>query len=206
MVRILLLTSFLFCQDIGFVGDSITKSGYNILVEQSLEYETHNFGVSGIMVTGDFNYKNTQEFQDILDLEPEYIIMMLGTNDVRVYNESLFFTEYNWLIDSFNSIVLLCTIPYQLNKPESDNIVNIINDKIYAIANELNLNVVDINSALGKNKDYFFEDGIHPNLEGRQIMAGEVIKMFKSLSIEPEYWEAVEDYEEQKKIGWFGCN
>lgn len=201
MVRILLLFSFVFCQDIGFVGDSITKSGYNILVEQSLEYETYNFGISGIMVTGDFNYKNTQEFQDVLDLEPEFIVMLLGTNDVRIYNESLFFTEYNWLIDSFNSVVLLCTIPYQLNKPESDNTIDTMNNKIMSIG----LNIIDINSALGLNQDYFFEDGLHPNSKGRQIMADEVIKAFNSLSAEPEYWETVKDYEEQKKLSWFGC-
>jgi len=197
--------SYLFCQDIGFVGDSITKSGYNIFIESHLEdYKTYNFGVEGISVAmPGLKYGETKEYQDILKLAPQHIVMMLGTNDVRpfYYLDELWKIywgiEYWFLVDRFikDSKVMLCTIPYQLG---NISVVDRINDKIHNIAKDFGLEVADINAALGSNPEYFMEDGVHPNADGIQIMAEEVLK-----HLTPEYLNS--DYEEQKRVGWFGC-
>lgn len=39
----------------------------------------------------------------------------------------------------------------------------------------------------------------------RVLIIVEVIKPVTVLGIDDEYWEAVKDYEEQRKIGWIGC-
>ena len=58
----------LLAQDIAFVGNSITKSGYNVIIDEALpHYNTYNFGVTGVTVAnGDNNYKNTQVFQEVM--------------------------------------------------------------------------------------------------------------------------------------------
>ena len=138
---------------------------------------------------------------------------MLGSNDVRYFKSlyelwgSLWVYEYRWLIIQLkkNSKVLLCTIPYQLNKKGTYQIIDRINTRIYKIAKEFELEVADINSALGTNANYFEEDSVHPNDEGIQIMADKVLEHLTSEYLDSEYWESVNDYEEQKKLGWFGC-
>ena len=216
-IVILLIFGTMSAQDIAFVGDSITKSGYSVLIGDALpSHTTHNFGIGGITVAnGNNNYRNTAEFQQVLDLETQHTIVMLGSNDVRFYKTlyevwgSLWVYEYKWLIVQFekNSKVLLCTIPYQLNANDTFPTIDRINEKIYDIGKEFRLEVVDINSALGKNANYFREDGVHPNADGIQIMAKKVLKHLTSeyLDSDYEYWGSVNDYEEQKRIGWFGC-
>ena len=207
----------MFAQDIAFVGDSITKSSYNILNVKSLpNHLTHNFGVEGITVAyGNNNYRNSVEFQQVLNLKPQHTVVMLGSNDVRFYKAlyevwgSLWVYEFRWLITQCNknSKVLLCTIPYQLNANDTSHAINAINDKIFDIGNELELEVADINSALGNNVNYFNKDGVHPNADGIQIIAEKVLEYLTSeyLDSDNEYWESVIDYKEQKRLGWFGC-
>jgi lysophospholipase L1-like esterase len=217
-IFIIIIFGILVAQDIAFVGNSITKSGYNVIIDEALpNYNTYNFGVTGITVAnGDNNYRNTQEFQQVLELKPQHIIVLLGTNDIRFYKAlfevwgSLWVYEYKWLITQFkkNSKVLLCTIPYQLNSENTYIMIDRINNKIYKIANEFELEVVDINHALNTNADYFNEDGVHPNNTGIEIMANEVLEHLTTeyLSIDEDYWETVIDYEVQNKLGWFGCS
>ncbi len=216
-IVILILFGIISAQDIAFVGDSITRSGYsNIIDDMILTHITHNFGVEGITVAnGNYNYRNTDEFQQILELKPQHTIVMLGTNDVRYFKSlfdlwgSLWIYEYRWLIIQLrkSSKVLLCTIPYQLYTDDTFLAIDKINNEINKIASEYELEVADINSALGIRTNYFKEDGVHPNNDGIQIMAEKVLEHLTDeyLSSQNEYWESVIDYEEQRKIGWFGC-
>ena len=162
-IILLILLTNLFSQDISFVVDSITESGYNIIIEDSLQnYTTHNFGVACITVAnGDNNYMNTTEFRQVLELKSQHTIVMLGSNDIRFYNKlyevwgSIWTYEYKWLIIQLkkNSKVLLCTIPYQQNTNGTFPAIDKINDKINDIAKEFELEEVDINAALGSNSN-----------------------------------------------------
>ena len=217
-IFIILIFGVVFAQDIAFVGNSITMSGYNVIVEDSLpNYNTYNFGVVGITVANsNNNYRNTQEFKEVLELKPQHIVVMLGTNDIRFYKalfevwENLWVYEYKWLIAKLkkNSKVLLCTIPYQLKTENTSVMIDRMNNKIFKIANEFDLEVADINSALNTNANYFNEDGVHPNYTGILIMANKVLEHLtvEYLSIDENYWESVTDYKDQNKIGWFGCS
>jgi len=216
-IILLIILTNLFSQDISFVGDSITESGYNIIIEDSLQgYTTHNFGVAGITVAnGNNNYRNSTEFRQVLDLKSQHTVVMLGTNDIRFYKTlheawgSLWTYEYIWLITQLNknSKVLLCTIPYQLNTKDTFPAIDKMNDKIYDIAKEFGLEVADISAALGSNPNYFREDGVHPNAEGIKNMAAEVLNHLtpEYLYSNDEYWKSVKDYDKQTSVGWFGC-
>ncbi len=116
-IVILVFLGTIFAQDISFVGDSITKSGYSVLINDALpNHTTHSFGVGGITVAnGNNNYRNTIEFKQVLDLKSQHTVVMLGSNDVRFYKSlyevwgSFWVYEYRWLIVQFkkNSKVLL---------------------------------------------------------------------------------------------------
>lgn len=54
--------------------------------------------------------------------------------------------------------------------------------------------------------DYFcyVEAYKHGELIGKSPV--KTVRYYQYLLIDDEYWEAVKDYEEQRKIGWFGCS
>lgn len=224
IIPILLLFSFLFAQDIAFVGNSITQSGYYLHVDSLLvdsmqtNHKTIKFAIPGIAVAVPGNeYKNTTEFQDVLNSKSEYIVIMLGSNDWGWYTSEpptwgdYWEDEYRNLTDSLmiNSKVFLGTITYRIYTPVSNVAIDSMNERIIKIADNYGLDIIDFNSALGTDPTYFYSDGIHPNVKGKQALAIEVYNILKEylskLSVDDEYWDAVEDYKEQKKIGWFGC-
>jgi hypothetical protein len=44
---------------------------------------------------------------------------------------------------------------------------------IEQVANELRLPTIDVNAALTNHSEYF-EDGVHPNIEGAELIASEI--------------------------------
>ena len=50
-------------------------------------YEVINLGLNGwtMMKKGDFPYLNEQFYQDALNSDADIIILMLGTNDSKIY-------------------------------------------------------------------------------------------------------------------------
>ena len=107
--------------------------------------------------------------------------------------------------------VVFSTITYRIGNDNANLAIDGMNSRIREIANSYHLKVADFNSILGHNADYFNEDGVHPNDGGlwklSQIAYFALNKLMDSstLEIDDEYWEEVEDYEEQRKTGWFGC-
>jgi acyl-CoA thioesterase I len=258
---ILLFFCLPLCQDIACVGNSITANGYPEIIDfwmsqDGLNYDVYNFGVPGITVAIDgFNYKNTTEYQDVLNLKPQHVIVMLGSNDWFVYNSQTpawgehWENEYRYIIESFNtdSKVFLGTITYRLDNPEANSAIESMNERIRKMAQEYGMVIIDFNSAIGTNSLYFQLDGIHPNADGKRLLAKIAYDILKTypiycvdtnwnpdastvdeglefiqtsncgtertaigtkpieLGIDDEYWDVVEDYEDQQKIGWFGC-
>lgn len=173
------------------VGDSITAiSGYPSDLQTLLgaDYSVGNFGVSGSTVLLDSwePYMNQSEFQEALDFQPNIVIIMLGTNDdlqmLRPSNAS-FEEDYAKLIAAFQQLKSKPQIwivePPPIFSNSSDLSIpyfnGVIIPKIEAIANKMNLPLIDVFDAFGDHSDYFV-DGVHPNSQGAALIASEVYK------------------------------
>ena len=130
---------------------------------------------------------------------------MLGSNDTKRINwdPGKFREGYSKIVDTFTELgakVYLMTPPPILNKIEIKEGVEIsridpsiisLNDQtldegvipiIKELAREKGLPVIDINSAIGEVEQ--FNDGIHPNREGAEIIARTVYeRLSKDLNL-----------------------
>lgn len=103
------------------VGDSITfgaalpdraRTCYPNFLQEMLgheKYEVKNFGVNGstLLDKGDRPYKKTVEFKKAKDFRPDYVFIMLGTNDTKMHNwkhKADFLKDYASLIKAFRSV------------------------------------------------------------------------------------------------------
>jgi hypothetical protein len=218
---LLTLINITFGQNIGFVGNSITHCGYDsYIIEKLPDCTTTKYSIPGIAVAvANKQYKDTSQFQAVLNRKPEYIVVMLGSNDWNAYfnkNEAwkdYWESEYRYLISKLKrkSAVVLGTITYRIGSDNANLAIDGMNSRIREVANSYHLKVADFNSTLGLNTDYFNEDGIHPNDGGLWKLSQTAYYTLKklmdppTLEIDDEYWNEVEDYEEQRKSGWFGC-
>jgi lysophospholipase L1-like esterase len=171
------------------IGDSITQgSGYPAKLQLLLgtNYLVGNFGVAGTTVSLNSKspYMNQTAFQEAEEFEPNYVVIMLGTNDARTdvkENNETFDIDYRLLVSSFQNlesnpqIFVVDSPPIFTDNPNynstylADNIIPQIDN----VANNLNLPTVDVYSAFGNHPEYFM-DGVHPNLEGASLIASEV--------------------------------
>jgi len=171
------------------VGDSITQGcGYPAKLQQLLgpNYLVGNFGVAGTTVSLNSTnpYMKQSAFQDAEEFNPNYVIIMLGTNDARTdlnENNDTFEADYGQLISSFKNlksnpqILIMDSPPMFTDNPIYNNtyLTNNIIPQIDDVANIFNLPTVDVYSAFVNHSDYFM-DGVHPNLEGAALIASEV--------------------------------
>lgn len=154
-------------------------------------YEVKNFGKSGrtLLEKGNSPYIKTEAYNEVLTYNPDIIIIKLGTNDSKDFNwvyKNEFNSDYLKLIKSFQNLksnpkIHLClAVPvYKRGKKISADIVEKeVNPKIKQIAQEQNLNLIDLYTPL-IGKDELFPDHIHPNGKG----AGEISKLiYKALT------------------------
>ena len=171
------------------VGDSITQgSGYPAKLQQLLgaNYLVGNFGVAGTTVSLNSTspYMDQTAFQKAEEFNPNYVVIMLGTNDARTdENESsqTFETDYSELVSSFQNltsnpqIFVVDSPPIFTDNPNynstylADNVIPQIN----SVASNLNLPTVNVYSAFGNQSNYFM-DGVHPDPDGATLIASEV--------------------------------
>jgi lysophospholipase L1-like esterase len=171
------------------VGDSITQGcGYPAKLQQLLgtNYLVGNFGVAGTTVSLNSTnpYMKQSAFRAAEEFNPNYVIIMLGTNDARTdvdENYETFEADYSQLISSFKNLIsdpqifILDSPPMFTDNPLYNNtyLTNNIIPQIDDVANIFNLPTVDVYSAFGNHSDYFM-DGVHPNPEGAALIASEV--------------------------------
>lgn len=219
---IVFLGCLMYGQSVDCVGNSITANGYPEIadfwmVQDNYEWRVYNYGVPGITVSIDsFDYINTSAYQDVMNRKSEHIVVMLGANDRNVVSNhgiADWELDYRLLINNFRSVserVFLGTITYQIYSGQN-SIIDDLNEVIRQVAEDYNLDIIDFNAAIGTNTDNFLADGVHPSTDGKYKLAKLAFDVLKSypiyeLGIDDEYWEAVKDYKEQRKIGWFGCS
>jgi len=171
------------------VGDSITEgSGYpeNLQVMLGADYKVGNFGVSGstVLTNSDRPYIAQPACLKVKTFHPSVVIILLGTNDAQENTyESIedFSLDYKTLINEYQSLenspeIWLVTPPPIFANNMGLNNTNLeqgVIPYIEQIAEELDLQLIDINTVLTEYPEYF-GDGVHPNDEGAMLIANEI--------------------------------
>ena len=150
---------------------------------------------------GDHPYMNEQAWKDAVAFKPDIVIIKLGTNDSKPENwqynaefkqdlQQMITTlrpdlaqpankkkakkNKKTVIENKGPQIFLCT-PIPAFKSSWNINDGIITNNIIPIqqevAQEYNLQVIDLHSLFGDGKDTMLNDGIHPNLKGAQKMA-----------------------------------
>jgi len=175
----LLMTSFLFGQKVACVGNSLTHTSYPTYLNNKISYNVKEFGVPGTtMIKSNQNsYWNTQEFTDVKNWNPDYVMLLLATNDTAPsnWNSSVaieFGNDYREFLTNFSGRVYLGIIPYVMPyavKVERNQNVDYANSIIRQIASEKGKTVLEFGKAL--KPEHYTSDGIHLNSDGQMIMA-----------------------------------
>ena len=165
------------------------------------DYLVKNFGVSGrtMLNKGDQPYMNEMAWKDAVAFKPDVVIIKLGTNDSKPQNwqygeefkqdlKQMITTLRPDLAQPFKKgkknkkqviknegpKIILCTPIPALKTSWGINDSIITNNIIpiqQQVAQEYNLQVIDLHSLFGDGKDTMLGDGIHPNGKGAQKMA-----------------------------------
>lgn len=191
------------------LGDSITfgagvvrtrtSDSWEVKLEKLLggSYQVLNYGISGATLQneGDSPYWNMAEKalqgypEAALALNPEIVILMLGTNDSKPYNWNR--ERYEAQLDQrvkeikaapgVKRLILMCP-PFACPPDGSDvvafDILNeTIRDEIVPIvkncAAENQVECIDLYALTDGHSEYFM-DGVHPNSFGNRVIAAEI--------------------------------
>lgn len=180
------------------VGNSITENyaldmsdKYPSQLQQLLgdRYEIRNYGIGArtLLKKGDYPYWNEQRYIEVLEWEPDIVVIKMGTNDAKPKNwqyKSEFESNYIEFVNSFKALaskpkIYICyPIPtFEGNSlPVSDTtITNEIIPIIESVAKKTKSQIIDLHSPL-LSKDDFVYDKVHPNKRGTTSMARIVAK------------------------------
>jgi acyl-CoA thioesterase I len=181
------------------VGNSITEGAdlgigkrypeqLQILMEGG--YEVRNYGLGGrtVLRKGDFSYWQEEKYKEVLEWNPEVVIIKLGTNDSKpqnwIYGEE-FETDYRAFVQSFKKLIgvhkiFICTpVPVfkDLGGIEAGT-VDEIASMVKNVAVSEKVSLIDLHTSLADKSD-LFPDGVHPNAEGAKAIAEHVFRAIK---------------------------
>ena len=155
-----------------------------------------NFGYNGAAVNfySDRAYYFSDSFKDARAFQPNKVIIMLGTNDARTnLNDRIvnFTGNYEYMIQRMingtkpftSHPQILLVIPPPIFQNNLNLTISIYNEqiipKIRQVANDFNLTIIDVYTPLANHPEYF-SDGVHPNIQGAQIIANTIYQAIKS--------------------------
>jgi acyl-CoA thioesterase I len=154
-------------------------------------YEVRNYGLGGrtLLRKGDLAYWQEVKYQEVLQWNPDVVIIKLGTNDSKpqnwIYAED-FEKDYRAFIQSFKHLggqkkIYMCT-PVPVFQDAWGITGSIVKEEIipaiYNVAKSEGVPVIDLYTPLiGKTE--LFPDGVHPNAGGAAAIAAEVFKGIK---------------------------
>ena len=146
-------------------------------------YDVRNFGKSGrtLLKKGDFPYWNEQVFTDAIAFDPNIVLISLGTNDSKPYNwvyKAEFLQDYYAMIDTFkkgaSSPEIYVCYPLPAFSSAYDINGTVISDEIIPmiaqIVDSVDFGLIDFYTPFLDKSD-LIPDGIHPMVEGTDIMA-----------------------------------
>lgn len=148
--------------------------------------EVRNYGLGGrtLLKKGDHPYWNEGKYSDVLEWQPDVVIIKLGTNDSKPQNwkyKDEFAGDYAAFIQSFRQLpskplVYVCfPVPVMEDKwGITDSIVkNEVTPIVRAVAKKAHVKTIDLYAPFVGRGGLFY-DGIHPNADGCRLM-GETI-------------------------------
>ncbi|HYX05471.1 MAG TPA: GDSL-type esterase/lipase family protein [Bacteroidales bacterium] len=183
---------------IACIGNSITY-GYGLLSPSEQSYPTllqemlgdnylvKNYGVSArtLLKNGNLPYWNEPQYAEAKAFNPDTVIIMLGTNDAKLKlnwqpHHDEFIMDYEALVRTFKSLpskpeIWICEVvpAYRRIWDISDStIVYGVNPAIMKVAKEEHVHLVNMYNKMSGHPEWFQDDGIHPNKEGAEAMAG----------------------------------
>lgn len=193
---------------IACIGDSITygsgvlptrgKDSYPAKLGHLLGdgYKIFNYGLRGrtLLNEGDQPYREEKFFAQSQKVEPDIVLIMLGTNDSKPYNWNAeayqreledFVVLYKELPNQPKVYLMTCCaafcakgkdeVAYNVDKSViEDEILDIIK----RVGKQCQIPVIDIYEATKEHPEYFI-DGVHPNAEGNQVIAQTVYSSLK---------------------------
>ncbi len=186
---------------IACVGDSLTKgeksgdvirNSYPAYLQEMLgdEYEVYNYGWGGAAAQNSAAtvYKNTYPYKESMTVDPDQVIIMLGTNDARTDNDNWnsadpagscanYKADLKALVEGYmnlpsNPTVYLATPPY-INRTAY---LTIYNDggllaAVQEIADELEIKFIDTFNPTSEYPELICDDNAHYTAEGYKLIA-----------------------------------
>lgn len=170
------------------LGDSITQAGAYVSALQTAlgkQWVVTNLGNSGatLLKKGDKPYSRLPQFAQAIQLKPDVVTIMLGTNDSKPANWSNkgeFEADYKSMIDDLKKanrkVVIYCCVPPPAGGNKWSINGTIIKDEVgplvRKVAKDTGCYVIDLQEPLtGKN---VIPDGVHPNVDGHKLMASSI--------------------------------
>lgn len=177
------------------IGDSITAGGYPKDLQAALGdgWKVLNFGVNSRTAQvdgkefngkGELGYVKTLVYENSLKSKANAVIIMIGTNDSKTVNcvgrEEIFKRDFAALVDKYiamesKPIVIVALSPFAKSSGwtiSEERIRTVINPAQREVAEQRGLAIVDTHKLFEGNAAKILSgDGIHPNGEGRKLLA-----------------------------------
>ena len=188
---------------ISCVGDSLTY-GYGVKDRENNAYPAvlndllgddfvvGNFGVNGhtLLKTGDFPYWEHENFKMSAMIEPDDVIIMLGSNDSKAHNFTNlddFVSTYEELIAHYRGLpskprVYMMTPPTVFTPKDGadssirSEVVEQIAEAVRQLGKKLRVSVIDLHKKTADYEEGFLSDGVHTNAKGAAFIANLVFR------------------------------
>jgi len=189
-------------KQVACVGDSITagyglqkgeKSYPNCLRElMGREFRIQAFAASGRTLSkqGDMPIWKTQALDQAAAMQPDVVVIALGTNDAKPKNfekVSELPNDAVAMIHLFRDLPSKPTVIIALPAPVYRTNYGILEENLVRVratlaetAKKENVQVIDLSTALANHSEWF-PDGVHPNAEGAAALANVVATALRQL-------------------------
>lgn len=166
------------------IGDSITY-GFPYTPAQSWVHLTgRELGIPFINqgVNGDTTAGMLHRFkQDVINLSPSHVIIMGGTNDAFAKaDEAIVFNNIRQMIEQaiYSSVVPLIGLPIPCIYREDEYMLGVYREDMREYATANSIKVIDFHAGFIKSSQMLYDDAVHPNTAGYNIMANICIATF----------------------------
>ena len=177
-----------------FMGDSITDGWYRYHPEFFTDGNYVGRGISG-QVTAQMLARFRS---DVINLDPEYVVILAGTNDIamnqgyvsldHIYENIVSMAE---LARAAGIKVVLCSIlpadryswSWEIDRERAIESIRVLNDRLKAYAESKGHKWADYFSVMDDGnramKKEYQKDAVHPNVEGYLVMEEVITKILK---------------------------
>jgi lysophospholipase L1-like esterase len=185
---------------IACVGDSITwgflilrrkRDCYPAQLRQLLgdDVVVGNFGINGhtLQESGDFPYRISKPYRESVEFDPDFVLIMLGTNDSRSNNwkgAPLFLEDYRTLVGHYRELpsaprIFVMTPPAVYGRGRAGKVmygmdaaaIEEMCAAVRELAREEEIGLIDVHAATSGHPEAFRCDGVHPSAAGAALIA-----------------------------------